>query len=272
MRYMMIYKLDNFVESNINPITNSPYDNSWIVYIVDNGPYRMMCGSNNGCAYTLRISKTNHPNWKMYVGDFISYNEKHKKNAILVISEDDLSSVQKEYTGHSYNDPFLRDYESTVLIHSTTKENFENIIKCQMLKSWNRLKSEGFFTEDFPIGKQLGDPEELRDFILFGGGTTGEIVVNSKQNNKLIYDENIEYRTGARLYFDMRKIANDGLILRDGSEIKIKDSLPIKPYLIWVSTWNKIGLDSEISTPKIFAEKSDEFFKTNINKDFTYSY
>ena len=153
-----------------------------------------------------------------------------------------------------------------------TKENFENIIKCQMLKSWNRLKTEGFFTEDFPIGKQLGDPEELRDFILFGGGTTGEIVVNSKQNNKLIYDENVEYRTGARLYFDMRKIANDGLILRDGSEIKIKDSLPIKPYLIWVSTWDKIGLDSEISTPKIFAEKSDEFFKTNINKDFTYSY
>ena len=141
-----------------------------------------------------------------------------------------------------------------------------------MLKSWNRLKTEGFFTEDFPIGKQLGDPEELRDFILFGGGTTGEIVVNSKQNNKLIYDENVEYRTGARLYFDMRKIANDGLILRDGSEIKIKDSLPIKPYLIWVSTWDKIGLDSEISTPKIFAEKSDEFFKTNINKDFTYSY
>ncbi len=76
----------------------------------------------------------------------------------------------------------------------------------------------------------------------------------------------------AVVYFDMRKIANDGLILRDGSEIKIKDSLPIKPYLIWVSTWDKIGLDSEISTPKIFAEKSDEFFKTNINKDFTYSY
>ena len=69
----------------------------------------------------------------------------------------------------------------------------------------------------------MGDPEELRDFILFGGGTTGEIVVNSKQNNKLIYDENVEYRTGARLYFDMQKIAEDGLILRDGSEIKIKD-------------------------------------------------
>ncbi len=268
----MIYRLDNFVESNINPITNIPYDSSWIVYIVDNGPYRMMCGSENGCAYTLKISKTNHPHWKMYVGDFISYTETINRNAILVISEKDLEAVEKEYEGHSYDDPFLRDYESDVLIHSTTKENFDNIIKCQMLKSWNRLKAEGFFTEEFPIGKQLGDPEELRDFILLGSGTTGEIVVSSKQNNKIMFDENVEYITGARLYFDMRKIAEDGLALRDGSEIKIKDQLPLNPYLIWTSTWDKIGLDSEVSTPRIFAEKSDEFFKKNIKKSFNYSY
>jgi hypothetical protein len=54
-----------------------------------------------------------------------------------------------------------------------------------MLKSWNRLKQEGFHNEKFPIGKKLGDPEELRDYILFGTGTTGEIVVNSKQNRAL---------------------------------------------------------------------------------------
>lgn len=261
MGHMMVYRLDSFVESNINPITSEPYDSSWVVYIVDDGPYRMMCGSSNGCTYTLRISKNNHPDWKMYVGDFISYNEAINRNVILVISEEDLKAVEQEYIGHSYNDRFLRDYEAPVLIHSTTKENYENIIKCQMLKSWNCLKKEGYFTEEFPIGKQLGDPEELRDFILFGSGTTGEIVVNSKQNNKLVFDENIEYRTGARLYFDMRRIAEDGLLLRDGSEIKVKDHLPLKPYLIWASTWDKIGLESEISTPKVFAEKSDAFFK-----------
>lgn len=268
----MIYRLDSFIENEINPITNSPYDHSWMVYIVEDGPYRMMCGSRNGCAYTLRISKTNHPQWKMFAGDFISYSETFNRNAILVISEEDLNAVEKEYKGHAYNDPFIRDYESTILIHSTTKENFENIQKCQMLKSWNRLKSEGFFTEEFPIGKQLGDPEELRDYIMLGSGTTGEIVVNSKQNNNLIFDENIEYQTGARLYFDMRKIAEDGLVLRDGSEIKIKDYLPLNPYLIWTSTWDKIGLDSEISTPRIFAELSDRYFKENIFSDFDYSY
>lgn len=268
----MICRLDSFVESHINPVTNSPYDDSWIVYIVDSGSYRMMCGSRNGCAYTLKISKTNHPDWKMYVGDFISYSEASNKNAILVISAEDLKLVEKEYDGHSFDDPYLRAYEPAVLIHSTTKENFDNITKCQMLKSWNRLKSEGFWPEEFPIGKQLGDPEELRDYILLGSGTTGEIVVNSKQNGKLIFDENTEYRTGARLYFDMHRIAEERLLIRDGSEMKIKNCLPLHPYLIWVSTWDKIGLDSEISTPKIFAEKSDEFFKENIKKDFRYSY
>ncbi len=268
----MLYRVDNFTESRINPITNQPYDDSWVVYIVDNGPYRMLCGSQNGCAYTLKISKMNHPHWKMFVGDFVSYCESVGRNAILVISEDDLAAVKKVYAGHSYNDPYLRDYESSVLIHSTTRENFENITTSGMLKSWNRLKAEGFFTEEHLIGKQLGDPEELRDFILFGSGTTGEIVVNSKQHNRLLYDENMAYRTGARLYFDMRKIAEDGLLLRDGSEVKVKDVLPLEPYLMWVSTWEKIGLDSEMSTPKEFAEKSDAFFKTNIMKDFKYSY
>ena len=264
----MIYRLDHFIENDINPITNSPYDSPWVVYVVDHGPYRMMCGRQNGCAYTLKISKTNHPHWKMYVGDFISYSTSTNKNAILVISEEDLNAVEDEYKGHSYNDPYLREYEPSVLVHSTTKENFDNIIKCQQLMSWNRLKSNGFLAEEFPIGKQLGDPEELRDFILFGSGTTGEIVVNSKQNNTIIMDENIEYKTGARLYFDIRKIAEDGLLLRDGSEIKVKDSLPLNPYLIWVSTWDKIGLPGEISTPKIFAEKSDEFFKNHFNYPF----
>ncbi len=268
----MIYRLDNFVENNINPVTNRPFDCSWTVYIVDNGQYRMQCGSQNGCAYTLKISKANHPNWKMFVGDFISYAEAFNKDAILVISKEDLASVEIEYKAHAFNDSFLRDYESSVLIHSTTAENYNNIMKCQMLKSWNLLKAEGYFTEEYPIGKLLRDPEELRDFILFGSGTTGEIVVNSKQHNELVFDEKIKYKTGARLYFDMQMIAADGLLLRDGSEIKVKDTLPINPYLIWTSTWDKIGLDSEISTPRMFAETSDKFFKENIYQDFDYSY
>ncbi len=55
------------------------------------------------------------------------------------------------------------------------------------------------------VGYYLGDPVELRDYILFANGVTGEIVVNSKQKNRIEMDVDSEYITGARLYFDMKK-------------------------------------------------------------------
>lgn len=59
--------------------------------------------------------------------------------------------------------------------------------------------------EERPIGIQLGDPMDFSDYIMFGGGVTGEIVVNSKQQEKIIMDINAKYLTGARLYFDAKK-------------------------------------------------------------------
>ena len=73
-------------------------------------------------------------------------------------------------------------------------------------------------------------------------------------------DIDAEYKTGARLYFDAEKIAKDGLLVRDGAHIKVKNCLPLEPYLIWTATWEKVGLESQISTPRIFAELSDEKF------------
>ena len=259
----MIYRIDHFKETNINPITQKEYDDSWIVYILNNEPYRMFVGSTDGCAYTLKVSK-NVSYWEMTLGDFISYNNSIGKNMILVISKDDYQKAMKKYKGHAHNERYLREYEEPILIHSTTKENYENIIKDGCLKSWNQLRKERNDTEKEPIGKQLGDPVELRDFILFGNGTTGEIVVNSKQSNRILMDENMKYKTGARLYFDVKKIAEDGLIIRDGSEIKVKDTLPLKPYLLWAATWDNVGLSSEISTPKIFAQTADQYFQDNI--------
>lgn len=59
-------------------------------------------------------------------------------------------------------------------------------------------------------------------------------------------------------------------MIRDGSEIKVKDILPLEPYLIWAATWDKIGLQSEISTPKIFAQTADKYFKDYIMSSYEY--
>jgi len=253
----VIYRVDNFIENNINPITKSEYDSSWLVLVLSSDmDTAMIVGANNGCAYTIKISKQLHDDWKMAVGDFIGYCNSNNLNGIIAITEDEYNDVQSYYVGHGYNETNLRDYEMPILVHSTSMENWIQIQKDRMLKSWNRLN----ITNKEPIGKQLGDPVHFSDYIMFGGGVSGEIVVNSKQSGKIIMDINAEYKTGARLYFDAEKIAKDGLLVRDGAHMKVKDFLPLEPYLIWVATWDSIGLESQFSTPKIFAELSNDKF------------
>lgn len=254
----LIYRVDKFTESNINPITKSEYVSSWLVLVLSSDmDTPMLVGANNGCAYTIKISKRLHDDWKMAIGDFIGYCNANNLNGIIAITEDEYNEALNYYVGHSYNEALLRDYETPILVHSTSMENWYQIQKDGMLKSWNKLN----IPKKEPIGKQLGDPVHFSDYVMFGGGVSGEIVVNSKQSGKIVMDIDVEYKTGARLYFDAEKIAKDGLLVRDGAHIKVKYCLPLEPYLIWTATWEKVGLESRISTPRIFAELSDEKLK-----------
>lgn len=260
----MIYRVDRISENSINPITGHEYDNSWIILMLTDSPdYQQMSGSSNGCTYTIKVSRKRYKDWKMAVGDFIGFCEANEKNAIVVMSEAELKSAKNHYEGHRYDEPFLRENESTVLVHSTPMNSWKQIKRDGMLKSWNILKTQKVITEEQPIGIQLGDPTDFSDYIMFGGGVTGEIVVNSKQQGKIVMDTNAKYLTGARLYFDGKRIAQDGLLVRDGCHLKVKDMLPLRPYLIWVATWETIELESQVSTPKIFAEQADKKFQYN---------
>ena len=262
----MICRIDEFIENQINPITNSVYDKSWLILSLSNSTnYTIFSGANNGCAYSIKISKVLHENWKLAVGDFIEYCDTNNINGILVMSQSEYDEVIANYNGHHFNETILRNYETPVLIHSTTTENWIKIQRDGMLKSWNKLKSENINFEKQPIGIQLGDPISFSDYIMFGDGVTGEIVVNSKQSGKIVMNIDAEYKTGARLYFDAEKIAKDGLLIRDGAHIKVKDTLPLEPYLIYSATWDKDGLPSQISTPKVFTELADKMFKDSIS-------
>lgn len=254
----MIYRVDKFAENNINPITKGEYDSSWLVLVLASDiDSAMIVGANNCCTYTIKINKHLHDDWKMAIGDYIGYCGANNLNGILAITEDEYSEVQTYYDGHSYNETILRAYETPILVHSTSMENWYQIQKDGMLKSWNKLN----ISEKEPIGKQLGDPVHFSDYIMFGGGVSGEIVVNSKQSGKIVMDIDAEYKTGARLYFDAEKIAKDGLLVRDGAHMKVKDILLLEPYLICAATWDKVGLESQVSTPRVFAKRADEKFE-----------
>lgn len=263
----MIHRIDELTESRINPITKCEYDSSWIILMLtDSKDYQQMCGSSNGCAYTIKISRSRCDDWEMAICDCIGFCEANGKSVILVMTEAELTTAKKHYDGHSYNEPFLRVSEPAVLVHSTPMSCWEQIKRDGMLKSWNLLKAEKTINEEYPIGIHLGDPADFSNYIMFGGGVTGEIVVNSKQQGKIVMDVNAEYMTGARLYFDAKRIAQDGLLVRDGCHLKVKDTLPLTPYLIWAATWDTIGLPSQLSVPRIFAEQSDKQFQIFSNQ------
>ncbi len=257
----MIYRLDKFIESKINPITSAPYDESWAVFMLtDSRDYNIFVGAVNGCAYTVKFSRFADTDWRLALCDFIDYNEERNKNIILVLKSEELEEAQTAYTGHSFNEKSLRENEPRFLVHSTMPESYEQIQKDGRLKSFNRLNLQGE-----PIGIRLGDPKDFSDYIMFyGGGATGEIVVNSKQKGKIIMDINDEYTPGARLYFDAEKIAADGLLIRDGCHLKVKNELPLTPYLLFTATAENTGFKNGTSTPKEFSQKADEKFKFTI--------
>ncbi len=172
-----------------------------------------------------------------------------------MLRNEELQEAKNRYAGHNYNEKALRDTEPKVLVHSTTLENYENIKRDGMLKSYNRLGIQGE-----PIGQKIGDPKDFSDYIMFGGGVTGEIVVNSKQKGEIIMDIYAEYVPGARMYFDAQKIAAAGLLVRDGCHLKVKSELPLSPYLIFAATADSIGLGKATSTPLEFATKADAYF------------
>ncbi len=78
------------------------------------------------------------------------------------------------------------------------------------------------------------------------------------------------YQPGARFYFDMKRIAEDGLLIRDGSEVKVKNTLPLEPYLIWVATVKVLDLNQASVTPRKFAEKADLYFRDHFRPDYCF--
>lgn len=260
----MIYITEpGFEPKHINPFTDERYTDDWIVFCLTNSTnYEITNGRGNSSVYTLKVSKK-CKQWEFNLMDFIEYENSYCKNMILSVDEEDLIKAKEAYENHHYNEAFLRGNEPRVLIHSTTMENWEKIKTDGCLKSWNILKKEGSNYMDKPIGELLGDPKDYSDYIMFSNGNvSSEVVVLSKENNKIIMDEKMKYKTGARLYFDIEKIAKDGLLVRDGCHLKVKGMLPLDKYLIWTATWENLNLENKYSTPENFTKIANETFNS----------
>lgn len=256
---------EHFIPTYINPITEKPYDDKWIFLELVNEDSFYMFNGGNDYVFRLVISKKCN-DWQYRIFDFIQYELSYDKQIIISINNKDYEEAKRVYKGHSFKDKFLRDYEKSILVHSTTSIGFNSILDDRMLKSWNILKAEGKITKCYPIGKLLGDPIEYSDYIMFtNGGVTGEIIVNSKIKGKIIMNTNEEYKPGARLYFDAGLIARDGLLVRDGAHLKVKDNLQLSKYLLWYATEDNVDLGKLKITPAIFSNIADKEFQNQFS-------
>ncbi|MBM7614128.1 hypothetical protein [Alkaliphilus hydrothermalis] len=260
---MNIYYVDpSFTEVRDNPYRNNlPYTDDWIMLkLLETSKGFNLLQYLEGEVSRLIISKEG-ADWEYQLFDFIQYHSSYNKNILLAVDKKDLDTAQHIYGNHSYKDRFLRPYEGKVLIHTTSKENYNAIMQDGYLKSWNRLNRHSQLTEKAPIGQVFGDPPDYSDYIMFtNGGLGAERVVASRQKGKIDLNFDSPYMAGARFYFDADKIAKDGLLVRDGRHLKVRDSLSINSYILWIATPDILGI-SEETTPRIFTEKANTMFE-----------
>ena len=252
----------SFTQTKTNPFANDlPYTNKWIMLqLRESADFKLFTGGGTDGIFQLIITKAN-ADWEYKVFDFIQYESEAEKDIIVSIDKQYYAAAQKTYGGHSYRDRFLRPYEHKVLMHSTSKENYPAILRDKCLKSWNLLKQAAAVTEEKPIGSLLGDPPDYSGYIMFtNGGISAERVLSSRQKGRIEMGLDVPYTAGARLYFDAARVAADGLLVRDGAHLKVKDILPLDRYLLWIATPDALGI-SENTSPRIFAEKADLMFQ-----------
>ena len=254
----------SFEINEFNPFDNyNLYNSNWVILrLVDDPNINIIVGSGKSNTYEVTISKYCR-GWEYRILDFIHYNLKNKHNIICVMDNEDIAEIKQKYSDYS-NDILihkLRYYEPNVLIHSTLPEYTGLIKKSGSLKSWNKLKWEGVIQDKKPIGDFLGDPEEFRDYVMLGEGVSCEIVVLSKQLNRIEMNEDLPYKPGGRFYFDVKKIADDGLLVRDGIHYKVKDELPLDKYLLCLITPDDIEFNGSEITPRNFTCLADRYFE-----------
>ena len=226
--------------------------------LTDSTKYNQFCCNENG-VYTLKISKS-YKYWYYDLCDLINFYNGSNVQIDLDVKQSDIALAKILYGNHKFNECFLREYETNIMVHSTPIENLNSILECGKLKSWNILKDENPNWEKEPIGAQLGDIEDFSNYVMLSMlFQNNEIITASKQKHKIDIAVNQKYIPGARFYFDAEKLAKDGLLLRDGEHIKVKSCIPLDKYLIWYSTAEKLGIQKE-TTPKEFFELSNKKF------------
>ena len=262
----MIYFADlDWFPTNDNPFTsNGEYGANWSAFIYDNKIESFTNVYNEALLYVLRFSPSADKE-HIRLFDFLYYESIYGRNVIIKLSEGiSREKILEEYDEASREITF-RVTDENYMVHSTPLANWNSIQNENALLSPNILKNNGKAVTEIGI-KDLLEPLDYSDYVMLGElEGCSENVVNSRQKGYVCIEPDSIYTPGVRLYFDTRKIINDKISVRDGLHLlKVKDRLPLKPYLVKAITTDNFIKDI-VWTPSLFTKMANELFFNHLS-------
>ncbi|RKD28586.1 hypothetical protein [Lacrimispora algidixylanolytica] len=263
----MIYLADStWYPTDINPFTiNGTYDDKWSAFIYDLDITFFTNVYPNAKLHVLRVCPNADKEFLRFF-DFLNYELFYQRNVILKVCKGmDSESLIEQYSKTSHEIGY-RETDEKYMVHSTTLSAWKLIQEEKALLSPNMLGKKNKLVTEIGL-KTMMEPADYSDYIMLDiPNGCGELVVNSRNLGYVCIDPHIIYTPGVRLYFDVRKMFTDRIIIRDGLHIaKVKDRLPLKDYLLAAITLN--DFDANIQwNPTLFTEKANELFYTKYSK------
>lgn len=257
----MIYTADSRWNPALpNPFTtDGSYGENWSSFLYDDSIPYFSNAYPDANVYVLRFSPdADIGNLRFF--DFLRYELSYGRNVIVKFcagmnGQEILSRFCQMGNAASY-----RASDGEVLVHSTTRSAWEEIKRDGALLSPCMLRKKGQNIHEIGLTAML-EPKDYSDYVMLDmPNGCGELVVNSRNLGYVCTDPNVSYSPGVRLYFDVKKLFSDGLVIRDGVHpVKIKDKLPLDGYLLAVISAKDFS-DHIQWTPTLFTEKANELF------------
>lgn len=198
--------------------------------------------------------------WCFRLMDLINYHQLYGRNILIIGKESYLQRAANIYGNSTIRNLFRREYEPEFLVHSTSRESGEIIIKEGKIRCWNQLRDEGKIQEEIPIGHLIRDTVDVSDYVMLSGrDMDGELVVLSKQRGEILLDPKADYIPGFRFYFSTHQLAQQGMLIRDGIHYKVKGELDLK-YCLYIAKAKEILRDLTAYTPEEFTKAANRSF------------
>lgn len=247
-----------------NPFTpNGSYDPGWGCFRVMESKWEPYGRTDKGLYFVT--ARPDSPILARRLADFLRYEASYGRKVIVACPEGiDVKDLVREAQSIRYETTEIRHDDPPWLVHSTSLENWKSIQAVGELRSLAMLRRNGIETGGIGL-RGFGEPEDYADHIMLGlpENIGPEHVVASLGKGEVITEENTPYQPGARLYFDGHGIIRDGLMVRDGIHMhKVRDRLPLKPYLVAAITPADVDPDCKVAewTPRSFLTRASEFF------------